>query len=148
MAYGGILRPPHAAASSFLEWGVDLWPYINGKSIALGVKPLELDSVDLIDYLHYLFEEDMRATSAEEIEARGQVRSTLYSQLYGTTYKYATGKKQVQQLDIDAPLDDDEIPVPIDPFERSQVTKSFIAPSIPNEDAVLPFGKALDAPLR
>lgn len=50
---------------------------------------------------------------------------------------------------IDPPLaDEEDVPVPVDPFARSGATKPFISASLPDETSPLPFGRALDAPLR
>lgn len=81
------------------------------------------------------------------LEAKDKFRQTIYRDLYGTTYKYGTSSPQKQNIDL--PLDEDDgVPVPIDPFARSHSTKPYVPPTTLNEDAILPFGKALDAPLR
>jgi hypothetical protein len=52
-------------------------------------------------------------------------------------------------MNIDPPLaDEEDVPVPVDPFARSGATKPFISASLPDETSPLPFGRALDAPLR
>jgi hypothetical protein len=97
-----------------------------------------------------LFEEDsLNVSSGEMLEAKDKFRQTIYSNLYGTTYKYGTST-QNSNRNVDLPLDDDDdgVPVPIDPFARSNSTKPYVPPTVLNEDAILPFGKALDAPLR
>lgn len=87
------------------------------------------------------------------MQARDEMRINVYRDLYSTTYQYAIGKSKTNDLSaIDTPLDEefsdsDEI-IPIDPFERSKAVKGFIEPSVPNEASILPFGRALDAPLR
>ena len=83
------------------------------------------------------------------LEAKDKFRKSIYSNLYGITYKYGTGVQSSQSVDLDLPLDDhDGVPVPIDPFARSNSTKPYVPPTTLNEDAILPFGRALDAPLR
>ena len=69
--------------------------------------------------------------------------------MYNREYKYGVTSSSTTS-DIDLPLDDysDDIPVPVDPFARSGTTKSFISASLPDENSPLPFGRALDAPLR
>jgi hypothetical protein len=90
----------------------------------------------------------LSAASGEALEAKGKFRQVLYKDLYGKEYKYgSTGSSQI--TNIDPPLaDDSDIPVPVDPFARSGVTKPFISASVPDEASPLPFGRALDAPLR
>lgn len=68
--------------------------------------------------------------------------------MYGRPYKYgSTDSSRISN--IDPPLEDyEDAPVPVDPFARSGATKSFISASLPDETSPLPFGRALDAPLR
>ena len=78
------------------------------------------------------------------------MRSTIYADLYGTTYRYAaTSSTSSTGLEnLDDPLGDD-MPVPIDPMKKSfeAATKPYIQPTAMNETAVRPFGSVLDAPL-
>lgn len=72
----------------------------------------------------------------------------MYRDLYGVEYKYATSSSSTMR-NIDPPLaDEEDVPVPVDPFARSGATKPFISASLPDETSPLPFGRALDAPLR
>lgn len=117
--------------------------------IVRGVRLGELSMSDMLDVLHYLFEEDSTSIgTGEHLEARDAVRSQIYSTMYGTEYKYAAQpSSQVQSFDnIDDPLDD-EMPVPIDPFKKSGAIKPFRPATKFDPDASLPFGNVLDAPL-
>lgn len=117
-----------------------------------GVRLKELDSSDLMDVIHYIFEEDLAATSAEEIEAKDSYRSTMYEGLYGVRYKYVkSAKRSATNYDL---LDD---PVN-DSFEDSETEKEapaykkppkpYVPPTNFNPDLVNPFaGSRLDAPL-
>ena len=90
----------------------------------------------------------MNAASGEALEAKGKFRQVIYRDLYGTEYKYATSSSSTN-MNIDPPLaDEEDVPVPVDPFARSGTTKPFISASLPDETSPLPFGRALDAPLR
>jgi hypothetical protein len=104
----------------------------------------------MFDVIHYLFEVDSLPPSAEVAEARDSIRHSIYSELYGREYKY--GAKKTKQLtgdpEIDYPLDDSDIPVPVDPFERSQMTKPYVSPTSFDDASPNPFGGILDAPLR
>ena len=83
------------------------------------------------------------------LEAKSKFRETIYRQLYEQEYKYGiTGSSRGTQIDPPVFDDEEDIPVPVDPFARSGVTKSFISASLPDETSPLPFGRALDAPLR
>lgn len=100
----------------------------------------------MTDVLHYLMEEDMRYTSAEEAEAVSAYRTQLYL-LYGKTYRYTVsssnrgGKAYLpKNASTDHGFDDD-------PMFNSGETKPYIPPTNFNPDSVLPFGSDLDAPL-
>ena len=86
----------------------------------------------MLDVIHYFFEEDSRYASAEEAESLSQTRTTLYAVLYGTTYKY---------------------PIKINKTDASGIsgsasgTKPYIPPTQVDVDSPLPFGDALDSPL-
>ena len=93
-------------------------------------------------------------STAEQGEARDKSRISLYSNLYGREYKYASSKNNGTTLppDVAGSIMDyeDDVPVPVDPFERSgqsREVKPYIAPTPPDESSRLPFGRGLDAPL-
>ena len=104
----------------------------------------------MCDVIHYLFEDDSLAPSGETAEARDKIRLRIYSELYKTEYMYGAqhGKTITGDPEIDYPLDDSDIPVPVDPFERSQSVKPYIPPTRFTENSDSPFGSVLDAPLR
>lgn len=91
----------------------------------------------------------MNAASGEILEAKEKFRRILYNDLYNRDYRYGA-QGYSRSAGIDPPLADDDydIPVPVDPFARSGATKSYISASLPDETSPLPFGRALDAPLR
>lgn len=86
----------------------------------------------MLDVIHYFFEEDSRYASAEEAESLSQTRTTLYAVLYGTTYKY---------------------PIKISKTDASSMsgsaggTKPYMAPTQFDADSAMPFGNLLDSPL-
>lgn len=96
-----------------------------------------------------MFEEDsLRAASGEMLEAQGKFRQSLYRDLYGTTYKYGVGSS-TNNTYIDPEVSFTDTPSEtVDVFTPAQMTKPYIQASIPREEGALPFGKALDAPLR
>jgi hypothetical protein len=111
---------------------VDLWPYVNGKAITLGLNLGELEVSQMLDLIHYFFEEDSRFSTAEEAEAVSQMRSVIYGMLYGTTYKYKVGKSSNSNVG--------------EGFNTGE-TKPYIPPTEFDADSYLPFGNTLDAPL-
>lgn len=99
----------------------------------------------MADVLHFLLEEDMRFSSAEEAEAVGAYRTQLYL-TYGKTYKYGgSGKKQGGKSYV--PKNSSNDFGFDDPLMASDETKPYIPPTEFNPDSFLPFGSDLDAPL-
>lgn len=153
MAGRNVLRAPYDAARALLDWAVDLWPYVNGKAIAHGLDLKSLPAPDMLDVIHFFFEEDMNSSStSEQSEAKDKSRSMLYSTLYGKVYKYASKSSNANQLpaDIAAEMQDYDVPTPVNPFERSQgsaIVKPFVPATSVDSGSRLPFGTALEAPL-
>ncbi len=97
----------------------------------------------MVDVLHYFFEEDSRYQSGEEAEAVSRLRSSVYSTMYGTTYKYAySGSSTSAGRQYIA----DGSPTSFNDFPSNEV-KPYIPPTEFDPDSSMPFGSALDAPL-
>jgi hypothetical protein len=105
---------------------------------------------DMLDVLHYFFEEDaLWSTTAEHSEAKDAIRSQVYETLYKTTYNYSSSKSRTQNFDnIDSPLDELDMPQPVDPFARSNSVKPYTPATDFDHSLHKPFGDVLDAPLR
>jgi hypothetical protein len=114
-----------------------------------GVNLAELDASDMLDVLHYMFEDDMRFASAEQAEAISKSRSLLYRQMYEKeyTYRFSTGIGSVP-ASIDPPLGHEDAS-DIRPFdaERQGSVKPYVPPTKIDENSARPFGTTLDAPL-
>lgn len=109
---------------------------------------------DLLDALHYMFEDDLAPSSGEQQEARERNREKIYTELYGEErYAWATQKDGERrtggtpsgvprvttasgQQVLDGMPDDPE-------FEH----KAYIPPTEFDPAAGKPFGDVLDAPL-
>jgi hypothetical protein len=103
-----------------------------------------MDSVDMLDVLHFYFEDDLTATSQEEITAKSESRSVIYGTLYGTPYKYkASTSGSSSQMNASGSSMDGL--VPFDP--SNDVTKPFVPATDFDAESPLPFGQTLDAPL-
>lgn len=131
MACRAVRRPPKSAARGLALWAVDLWPYVNGRAITLGLDLGEMDMSQMLDVVHFFFEDDSRYSTAEEAEAVSEFRSTIYGVLYGTTYRYRVNSSKSGKgsgLSADGGV------------------KPYIPPTEFDPDTGLPFGDALDAP--
>lgn len=119
-----------------------------------GVRLASLEADDMIDVLHYMFEEDMHVSSAEQVESISKSREIIYRELYGRDYKYSvTVNRNNSSLgeDIypeDGFLGEEEI-VPFNPdiTQEKQESKGYIPPTEVREDWVKPFGLEIDEPL-
>lgn len=117
-----------------------------------GVRLLDLDSSDLFDVIHYIFEEDAtQSSTAEQAEARDSMRVTLYRSLYNVNYQYAY--KATSTANNFSMLDD-----PLDALQpnsygdfdpsKSGPPKPYIPATDFSENSVNPYAvNKLDAPL-
>jgi len=148
-----VLCPPYTGALGLLIWGVDHWNYVNGNAILRGVSLTELNSEELLDVLHYFFEIDNQASTAEEVEAKSNLRTSMYRIFYDKNYKQqyranTTGYNNSSRTtasgipvdgyvgqDVDDPLATEKGP-----------TKPFVPATEFNPDSPVPFGPVLDPP--
>lgn len=89
----------------------------------------------MLDVIHFLFEEDSRFVSAEEAEALSSLRTSIYRNLYNTTYLYSSSKKK-NNSSADS-----------DYFDDFAETKPYIPPTDFNPASSNPYGSLLDAPI-
>ena len=110
----------------------------------------------MVDVLHYFFEEDLRFSSEEEIEATSTTREVVYRNLYKTDYKYKMHKKsrngstnQYTAAGVENTYPTDGyFGEDIEPFDPTKgEVKPYIPPTEFDGESPLPFGRTLDAPL-
>lgn len=139
---------------------MDLWPYVSGKALMSGLRLKEMDSRDLVDILHFFFEEDNTYTSEEAAKSQSSMRTALYQEMYGVTYKYkyeepkkkgAHAYTHSYEPDEDfAYLSDAESVKPFSPKEMQPEMKPTMGEeTITQFDpfAANPFDGILDAPM-
>jgi hypothetical protein len=108
-----------------------------------------MDASDMLDVIHYFFEEDtLRFATGEHAEASSKFRTSLY-EMYGLSYKYAVsatsssssgGRKYVgkdEDYSFDASV----------PGVKNNTVKPYMPPTQIDPDAADPFGGILDAPI-
>lgn len=108
---------------------------------------------DMVDVLHYLFEDDLSASTAEQAEARSKARVTIYRDLYGYEYKYVvdtgmgSSHPDYNSAEYGAPEEsqEEEAIVPFSPVKKP--VKPFISATPVNAASSKPFGKVLDEPM-
>jgi len=118
-----------------------------------GLDLAEMDASDMLDVLHFMFETDYTPPSEESAKSKSAIRESIYPSLYGTPYRYALPKDKNPQDgrfgvpdDIDLDVEDEPLPDPFSP--REKVVKPFTPATTFDPDSKLPFGGALDAPLK
>lgn len=120
-----------------------------------GINLKEMDVSDMVDIIHFLFEEDNHFTSEESVKSRSGLRTTMYQDLYGTEYKYKpgnqpadSGRQYTHSYDPDSDgfgsMSGEDSLKPFNPKELA--TKGFIPSTQFDPTAASPFGSVLDAP--
>lgn len=104
-----------------------------------------MEASDMLDVLHYFFEDDLNYSTAEQAEARDRTRSALYEDLYNSTYNYATTKGNAKSFDEIKDFDTPQEKLP-EPFSPASKPKPYVAPTRFDPESVKPFGTVLDAP--
>jgi hypothetical protein len=111
-----------------------------------------IEASDMLDVIHYLFEQDVLFVSGEQVAYKDTFRKNLYENLYNSTYKYANkseldGSYGMDALDAplaEAPIEEDKIRV-FSPREKT--AKPYTPPTEVKADDIKPFGSVLDAPI-
>lgn len=131
-----------------------------------GVRLPLLESCDMMDVLHYMFEQDLDSSTAEQAEAKSKIRENIYDLFYERRYKYGLSSKSDKQFDLDSDPGFVNNPesgiIPVNPSERAKevgsampaakknptnLKKRYIPPTQFDEDSEVPFGKLLDPPM-
>jgi hypothetical protein len=111
-----------------------------------------MDAPDMIDVLHFFFEEDFRFVSQEDSISRDELRMRMYKEMYDVDYAYSLnrdlGDNESMQLDS-PPVSDESLEMDvINPFNpREREVKPFVQSTTLNDDQFNPFGSLLDDPL-
>ena len=109
---------------------------------------------DMLDVLHYFFEDDMNYASAEQADARDRTREIIYQDFYNHKYAYSNTQSGTgvnysaggQNFTVDLSSDEqDEKIEAFDPMKKPP--KPFVPATQVNAASPKPFGSALDEPL-
>lgn len=128
---------------------------MNGKALLNGVRLPELDAADMLDIVHYFFEEDLLNSSVEMAEAKSSMRSRMYQDMYETTYKYPV-KSSGESYNYSTASGESEMPSEgfvddeLQAFDPDRPDKGPTKPFVPatefDPDNPNPFGQLLDPP--
>lgn len=119
-----------------------------------GLRLASMPASDMLDVIHYFFEDDANYASPEQAKARSAMRTMMYRNLYGREYEYAhatdetagTPEGNTSSATMDFDSIENEILDPSNPFSKKKVTP-YSPPTVFNPDSVRPFGTVLDEPL-
>lgn len=119
-----------------------------------GLNLKEMKASDMIDVLHYFFEDDMNYASAEQADAKDRTREIIYQDFYGHKYTYSktqsgTGVNySAGGQNFTADLSSDEQEEKIEAFDpMKKPPKPFVPATQVNASSPKPFGSVLDEPL-
>ena len=152
MVDGGVHEPPGRAAQGLIAWAVHVWPYVNGKALFQGIRLGSLDAEDMLDILHYLFEEDNHFVSEESANSRSGLRDNMYKDLYNKEYKYKYVSKSKSSSSVGNAEDfgtfsvEDADAMSVTPFNPRE-TKPYVPPTPFDPNKQNPFDGILDGPL-
>jgi hypothetical protein len=112
-----------------------------------GLRLAEMDSAEMLDVIHVIFEEDYtNAVNGEQVDAKNKVRKIIYREFYEKEYKHSfSSSDDYSNLEPEESGYDYSDVVPFDPAKAER--KPFVPSTDFNPDAALPFGKTLDAPM-
>jgi hypothetical protein len=109
-----------------------------------GLRLGEMELSDMLDVIHYFYEDDLNYASAEAAQMAEARRIAVFKNMYNVEYAYASSesKSKVASANYDFDLDD---PTPFDPTNAP--VKSFIPATEMDDNSYNPFGDILDAPI-
>lgn len=112
-----------------------------------------MDASDMLDVIHYFFEDDYRYSTNEESIYKDEFRKSFYSRVYNYDYRYSSdgGKSKESYRDFDSEIPEaleevEEVIQPFSPRERKAV-KAFVETTPMVGDEIKPFGSILDGPI-
>jgi hypothetical protein len=121
-----------------------------------GINLKEMEASDMLDVLHYFFEDDLFYSSVEQADGRDRSREAIYRDFYNSSYAYSTGagsnsagggvSKNFDNFEFMSEEEEEKI-VPFDPLQKQKAIKPFIKPTSVNAAAAQPFGDMLDGPI-
>lgn len=121
---------------------------MNGKALVNGLNLKEMDASDMLDVIHFFFEDDINYVSGEQADARDRARTILYQNFYEQNYSYSQSNDSSisTSKNFDEPLvAEDEKIKQFDPL-NDKPPKKFIPPTTGNAKLAKPFGNLIDEP--
>jgi hypothetical protein len=113
-----------------------------------GVDLKELDASEMLDVIHYFFEEDLKAATKEEIDAKDAIRNIIYEDFYSHKYFLSNTRNKDYASNASGDFFEESFKdiTPFDPNIKKS-SKRYIAPTNFDSNLSKPFGDILDEPL-
>ncbi len=112
-----------------------------------GIRLAEMELSDMLDVIHYFYEDDLNYASVEAAQMAEARRISVFKQLYGVDYAYASAESKNKTAGFGANYDFDlDDPTPFDPTNAP--IKPYVPPTDMDDDSFNPFGDVLDAPIK
>jgi hypothetical protein len=109
-----------------------------------GLQLANMPVSDMLDVLHYFFEEDMKYPSEEEAESVSKMRTLIYREMYNMEYQYGFKKKSSTNYSSASSNNFDDL-VPFDPTNAQ--TKPFIPATQVDPDTGMFMSEHLEPPV-
>lgn len=121
----------------------------------MGLRLREMEASEMLDVVHYFFDQDNNYSTAEQAEAHSLIRRAVFRDWYGKEYRYGVPEKnnslgEQQFIPNDVGEDLEESITPVDPFKKASSagqSKPFVPTTDFDDRSSKPFGSILDAPL-
>lgn len=107
-----------------------------------GLKLEEMPAGDMLDVLHYFFEEDTYYSTEVEAETKNNLRVHLYEEMYKKPYVYQSNRSRPKSKTFDAGGNIEEQYI-----ADNQEIKPFVPATGFDPESINPFGDLLDRPV-
>jgi hypothetical protein len=107
-----------------------------------GINLVELEASDMLDVLHYFFEDDTYYSTEIAAETKNNLRVQLYESMYKKPYAYASKNSRPKSRSFD-----DEDGFYEDYLSDTQAVKPYVPPTEFDPSSSNPFGNVLDRPV-
>ncbi len=109
-----------------------------------GLKLSEMELSDMLDVIHFMYEEDYNYATVEQAQMAEARRIQVFEGMYNQEYKYKVFDQKQNSSNQDLFDEDGELK-PFNP--NANETKPYIPPTEFNPNSGNPFGDILDAPI-
>lgn len=112
-----------------------------------GIDLKELDASDMLDVIHYFFEEDLNYSSKEQMDSVEAIRKIVYEEFYLTKFFLDKNTYTYPDIDSSKKIKNNSFKdiTPFDPNSKKS-SKGYMPPTKFDSESSKPFGDLLDGP--